>query len=67
LNSLNDLGKSLAAHALAFQDPVECMMARAGITFQSSNSEPNNVALDIFARNHLFRLLVLERLEFNKT
>src|SRR5438093_526489 len=65
--SFHDLGESLAAHALAFQDPVKSVMANACVTFYPSNSNLENVIFDIFTRNYLFRLLIFERLEFNKT
>jgi len=67
LNLLHDLSESFTANRLALQDLVKGVMADACIAFKPSNPNPQHVLLNIFARNHLFGLLVFERLEFNKT
>ena len=62
--SFQDLGESLSAHALAFQDLVKSVMAHPTVTFYPSNSNCENVTFDIFARKYLFRPLIFERCEF---
>ena len=52
---------------LASQDVGYCVMANARITFELANSSLENLFFDFVARHYLFRALVLDCLEFNKT
>jgi hypothetical protein len=52
---------------LASQDAGDCVMAYARFPFKLSNSGRENLMLDLVARHYLFRALVLDGFEFNKT
>jgi hypothetical protein len=49
LDLLHDLGESLAANALAFQDLVKRVMAYARFAFKFAHSDPKSVISDVFA------------------
>ncbi len=42
-------------------------MANTSSAFELANSDLENLSFDLVARNNEIRLLIFERLEFNKT
>lgn len=63
----HDLRKCLAAHGFTLKDLFKSVMAYARLAFKLPNSDLEDVRFNVFTRDHLFRLLIFEGLEFNKT